>query len=246
MVILGGIIKVMRAVITGASQGIGLALARSLQQAGWSLVLWSRDEAKLSQVASELGAEWCAVDVTDPAAVALAAEKTLAGGSIDAIINNAGVGSYGAVVDYKIEDWQNLINVNLTGPFLVTRALLPALIKQQSGFVVNMGSRHSYEVSPERTAYCASKFGLRGFSLSLEQELKPHHIAVTIIEPHSVLTNFNNALADKERRAASGEPFLTPEQVADTVKELLTGEREWASEVRLEIRANGQLAVHTA
>jgi len=139
------------------------------------------------------------------------------------------------VVDMQSTDFQQQIAVNLVGAFNVTHAFLPAMVARQQGQIINMGSRHSFEVSASRTAYCSSKFGLRGFSLALELELKDSNIKVTIIEPHSVVTNFNNALTDKRTRLAQGEPFLLPEQVAEVVVDLITTKREWASEVRIEL-----------
>lgn len=233
----------MRALITGAANGIGRELANQLAAAGYSLVLFDVDSANLAIVAKELGSKYPSLtvepyltDITDEADVSVAAQQVLGSGPIDVLVNNAGIGHYETVANLQPTDFSRQLEVNLTGAFIVTHALLPTMIKQKQGQIVNIGSRHSYETAAGRSGYCASKFGLRGLSFCLTDEVKADNIQVTIIEPHSVVTNFNNALAEKQERVAKGEPFLQPEQVAALVIELVTKKRAWAREVRIGIK----------
>lgn len=233
----------MRALITGAANGIGRAIANELAAAGYSLVLLDVDELNLETTAKELGQKYApltvesqVVDITDETAVTVAATKVLKAGPIDVLVNNAGIGHYETVAKLQPTDFRQQLEVNLTGAFIVTHAFLPSMIAQKKGQIVNIGSRHSYETTAGRSAYCASKFGLRGLSFCLTAEVEADNIEVTILEPHSVVTNFNNALADKQARVAKGEPFLQPEQVAQLVVELVTKKREWAREVRIGLK----------
>jgi NAD(P)-dependent dehydrogenase (short-subunit alcohol dehydrogenase family) len=165
------------AIVTGGSRGIGLAVARSLSSAGAEVVATSRAE----------------LDVRDPAQVETVVAQTLERhGRIDILINNAGLGHFGPVEDLPIDQFDEMIAVNLRGPFLLTRAVVPAMKRQGSGIIVNVSSVAGLVGNPNLSGYNASKFGLMGFSESTMLELRHAGIKVAVICPGSVATDFGH------------------------------------------------------
>src|SRR5262249_52270649 len=162
------------AVITGASSGIGRATALALAGKGLRLSLLARSENDLSEVAKEAGnrggrgVQYYVCDVRDEAAVDRAVAWTLDQfGSIDILINSAGLSLNGAVDGYSVEDWRTVIETNLTGTFLACRAVMPAMKRQGGGQIINISSGAGRNGIKEMSAYCASKFGVIGFTESL-------------------------------------------------------------------------------
>jgi len=181
------------AVVTGASRGIGRAIALRLAEAGADLALWSRDAAALQRVADEvtaLGAHAhvTACDVVDPAAVARAAEgvrRALAPVAI--VVNNAGTVLRKPTVDITDAEWRRVMAVNLDGTFHVTRAFLPDLTRV-GGRVINISSIAGREGTPLLAAYCAAKHGVIGLTRALAEELRAAKVCVNAICPGSVDT----------------------------------------------------------
>jgi NAD(P)-dependent dehydrogenase (short-subunit alcohol dehydrogenase family) len=174
------------ALVTGGSRGIGLAVARSLAGAGASVVVSARHFA-----ASEFTAIEC--DVRDPAQVeSLVAQVLERFGRVDILVNNAGVGHVATVDTLPIEQFDEMIAVNLRGPFLLTRAVVPAMKRQGSGVIVNVASVAGLVGNPNLSGYNASKFGLMGFSESTMLELRHAGIKVAVICPGSVATEFGH------------------------------------------------------
>ena len=180
------------AIVTGGAQGIGLAIVQRLLASGAKVRIWDRDQKLLDQTVARLGAAASgeAVDVTDHAAIeraAAAAHKAL--GKIDVLVNNAGIaGPSMPVVDYPIEEWKRVIEVDLTGPFYCCRAVVPLMIAQNYGRIVNIASIAGKEGNPNAVAYSASKAGVIALTKSLGKELASHDIAVNCITPAAART----------------------------------------------------------
>lgn len=234
------------AIITGASAGIGRATAEALAERGVRLCLLGRDAARLEEVralALAAGAADVAVypgDVRDEAAV----RSTVAAiharfGRIDILINNAGLSLNGEVDGYALDDWQTVIETNLTGPFLLCREVLPAMKQQRGGQIINISSGAGRSGIKNMAAYCASKFGLIGFTESLGHEVRPWDIRVSALLPGSVATDFfrvANRLAagDDDRAGKSAGYAMLPEEVASVIVAMLAQPAQaWMSEVVL-------------
>ncbi len=214
-------IKDKVAIVTGASKGIGRSIALALAERGVKIVLAARNSDALSSIEKEIGSKgWKAVtiptDVTSEHSVKNLIFETLKQfGKIDILINNAGVGVFNKVVDTTYEDYERMMNVNLKGVFLCSRAVIPSMIKNNRGEIINIASLAGKNSFSGGAVYSATKWGLIGFARSLMLEVRENNIRVVTICPGSVNTHF----ADKER----DEPFIIqPEDVSDTVLFTLT------------------------
>ena len=180
------------AIVTGGAQGIGLAIAKRLVASGAKVRIWDRDEKLLSGSVASLGASASgeAVDVTDRAAVERATISALnALGRIDVLVNNAGIaGPTVPVVDYPVEDWQRVIDIDLTGPFLCCRAVVPHMTKAGYGRIVNIASIAGKEGNPNAAAYAAAKGGLIAFTKALGKELAQTGVLVNCVTPAAAQT----------------------------------------------------------
>lgn len=180
------------AIITGASRGIGLAIARALAAAGARTVLVSRNADRLRELALELGSGAIALpcDLTDRAAVAEATRAALRepGGAPDMLINNAGAFAIARAHETSVEDFARMLDVNLVAPFAFARALLPAMRQRGRGHVVTIGSVADRVAYPGNAAYAASKFGLRALHEVLRAECQGSGIRTTLISPGPVDT----------------------------------------------------------
>lgn len=201
------------AIVTGASRGIGLAIARALAREGVRLGL-------LSRTRPDLGGEFVACDLADleqiPAAVRQLLERL---GTVDFLINNAGTFLEQSVPDMQLADWERVQRVNLTAPFLLTREVLPHMITRREGRIVNVSSTSGMQGYLHQSAYCASKHGLLGFSRSLALEVKPHNIHVHALCPGGVDTDLIKGTCLGER--LKGQPMINPEDIAEMVLFLL-------------------------
>lgn len=214
----------VRVVITGASSGIGRATARAFAQRGASITLASRREAVLHDVAAEcvaLGGRALVVptDVTDADAVHdLARRADEAHGGIDVWINNAGTGIFGPFQDGQVALHRKTIEVNLFGTMHGAYAVLPVFLRQGKGILINNISLGGWAPTPFAASYTASKFGLRGFTASLRQELLPHpNIHVCAVFPSMIDTPGFAHGANVSGRHLDPGPFLyRPEEVAET------------------------------
>ncbi len=188
------------ALITGASKGLGKAMALALGAAGARLALVSRNLDQLNAVAQEvraLGAEADVfqADVTDEGAVHQLERAVIARfGRIQILINNAGINIRKPVTDFSLAEWRQVLDTNLTGPFLLSRALVPQMKGQGYGRIINLTSIMSHVALAGRAAYAASKTGLLGFTRALALELAPEKITVNGISPGPVATEMNTPI----------------------------------------------------
>jgi NAD(P)-dependent dehydrogenase (short-subunit alcohol dehydrogenase family) len=189
------------ALITGASKGLGKAMALAVAHAGASVALVSRDETKLSEVATEIRenggrAEVFVADVTDEAQVERVRDAFAAkiGDSLHILINNAGINIRKPITDFTLAEWNSVLHTNLTSVFLLCRAFLPMMKGVGYGRIINMTSMMSHVSLPGRTAYSASKTALLGFNRALALELAGEKITVNSISPGVCDTEINAPL----------------------------------------------------
>ena len=209
------------AVVTGASRGIGAAIARSLAAEGVSLGLASRSGDVLGL--DNVVARPC--DVRDRAQVQSLVDETAERfGRIDILVANAGVGAYGPLVELRPDLLDEMIDVNVKGVLYAAAAAVPHLIAAGGGDVVSVASEAGRRGLPNEAVYCASKFAQVGFTRALEHELRPHGIRCTNVCPGGVATDF--ALDDGRGRTLDALPgMMTAEEVAEVVLFVLTRPR---------------------
>jgi 3-oxoacyl-[acyl-carrier protein] reductase len=228
-----------RAVITGGAQGIGRAVAERFLASGASVALWDRDRALVVSTAEALSgggaAHAVAADIADPADVEAATATTIeAMGGIDILVANAGItGPNTTVWDYPVEAWRQVLDVNLTGVFLVCRAVAPLMIAQNYGRIVNVASIAGKEGNPNASAYSASKAGVIALTKSLAKELAGHDIAVNCITPAAAKTAIFQQMAQSHidymlSKIPRGR-FLHVDEVASMVAWLVSQENSFTT-----------------
>jgi NAD(P)-dependent dehydrogenase (short-subunit alcohol dehydrogenase family) len=205
------------AVVTGAGRGIGRAVALALAREGAAVVLAARSGAELDAVAREIGqgggrALAVVTDVRQEAAVEALARRALAEWQrVDVLVNSAGVATFAPVMDSKIDDWDQMLAVNLRGAVLACRAVVPAMTAQRRGTIINVGSVVTSRSLTGSAAYTASKYGLLGFSRVLAEELRPHGVRVGVLSAGATDT----PLWDPMPAAPARERMLQAGQVAE-------------------------------
>lgn len=206
-------------VVTGASKGIGSAIAAAFAAAGAKVVLAARTHETLEQVAADLrenGAEAIAVptDVTDVDAVQRLIEQALnAYQRVDILVNNAGIGYFGPVVDFAPDDWDTVLNSNLKAVYLCAKYALPSMLAHGSGQIINVLSIAAKVAFEASAAYCAAKAGALALTKVLAAEVRQQNIRVTAVLPGSVHTPFWDDIPEHP----DFEQMLKPEHVANTV-----------------------------
>ena len=213
------------AVVTGAGRGIGRAIALKFAAEGADVVCISRTPENSEKVANEIRAlgrkAWAhALDVGDANAVNATAEKILAeAGRVDVLVNNAGVTRDGLLMRMSEEDWDTVLDTNLKGAFLLTKAFSRALIKQRSGRIINVGSVIGLMGNAGQCNYAASKAGLFGFTKSVARELASRGITANAIAPGFVETDMTSALNAETREGILKQiplgSFGQPEDIAN-------------------------------
>ncbi|MGI8839311.1 MAG: 3-oxoacyl-[acyl-carrier-protein] reductase [Caulobacteraceae bacterium] len=191
------------ALVTGASGGIGGAIARALHTQGAHVVLSGTRRAALEQAAEEFGARasWVACDLADRAAVdgLVAAAETAAGAPLDILVANAGITRDGLLLRMKDEDWSSVLRVNLESYFRLSRAALRGMMKRRSGRIVGMTSVVGVTGNPGQANYAASKAGMIGFSKALAQEVASRGVTVNCVAPGFIESPMTAALTDEQK-----------------------------------------------
>ncbi|NQZ12052.1 MAG: SDR family NAD(P)-dependent oxidoreductase [Algicola sp.] len=217
------------AVVTGASKGLGRAIAKRLAQEGCNLALVARSAEALSQLADELAtplttgsgikAQGFACDLSCTESLFKCVDQIKGTfGSVDILINNAGTGFYKPFIDHSPAEHDAIIDVNIKAAIHLTYALLPQMLEKQQGQIINIASDLSTRPLANMAVYAASKFALRGFSLSLLKEVKNQGIKVSLLNPGIIDTCFNNNTPGNQ----PAQQALQPDALAETVLQLLT------------------------
>jgi 3-oxoacyl-[acyl-carrier protein] reductase len=217
-----GTLKGQVALVTGASRGIGLAIARRLGQMGARVSICARNTANLERAAAGLrdaGVQVSALrtDLTrGPEIATLVSETQRTLGPVDILVNNAGIGVFGPFHEQTEADWNAVMDTNLKSVFLISRAVAPEMIRRKTGHIINISSLAGKSTFANGAIYCASKWGLLGLSGCLAEELRAHGIRVSAICPGSVATEFSpHAGKDPSK-------MLQPEDLAHAVEALVT------------------------
>ena len=223
------------AVVTGASKGIGYAIAESLLKAGAKVFICARDKADLKHALEKLsefgGVEGEVCDVRSEAQVKMMLdEATRVFGGIDVLINNAGIGIIGKTVEeMSAAEFEQTLQTNLFGVFYACHHTIPRMRVRGGGYIINISSLAGQNAHPKMAAYNASKFGLNGFSEALMQEVREHNIKVTAICPGSVNTYFGGDQPSEDQAWQ-----LQPEDIAQIVLDLLEmNERALPSKIEI-------------
>ena len=205
------------AIVTGAGRGIGRAIAAALAREGAAVVLAARSGPELDAVAREIeqaGGRALPVptDARQEASVEALVRRTLAEWrQIDVLVNAAGVATFAPVTDSKLDDWDQMLAVNLRGAVLCCRAVLPAMIGRHRGTVISVGSVVTSRALAGSAAYTASKYGLLGFSRVLAEEMRPHGVRVGVLSAGATDTPLWDAMPGAPAR----DRMLRPAQVAE-------------------------------
>jgi short-subunit dehydrogenase len=203
------------ALLTGATGGLGRAIARALAGRGATLSLSARNSSALEALAAELpgeGHEVVPADLADPgAAERLAADA----GDVDILVANAGLPGTAWLTDFSSEEVVRVLRVNLEAPMLLARALFPAMVERGSGHLVFVSSLSGKSASPRTSVYNATKFGLRGFALGLRTDLGPRGVGVSLVSPGFIRDA--GMFAEAGAKPPPGMGTARPEQVGDGV-----------------------------
>ena len=211
------------AVVTGSGRGIGRGIAMELGRLGARVVLAARSRNELEETARMIGKSASVVptDVRRKDDLQrLFEQTTTALGPVDVLVNAAGLGIFGPVIDFTDEAFEILIETNLRGIFFASRLVLPSMIERKQGHIINIASIAGKVGSANRAVYCASKFGVVGFTESLAEEVRQHGVRVSVICPGSTDTRFSPS----ETSGKSRERMLRPEDIAHAVRMIVTQE----------------------
>lgn len=222
------------ALVTGASRGIGQAIARTLGRMGAMLSLCARDIQKLQSASHDLEAKGARVlalqaDVSRPddiTSLVQTTERSL--GPIEILVNNAGVGHFAPIQESSEENWDATLDTNLKAVFLLSKAVASGMISRRSGHIINIASLAGKNAFAGGSIYCASKWGLLGLTQCAAEDLRPYGIRVSAICPGSVATDFS------PHSSKNPGKMLQPEDVAHAVEMILTqASQSFISEVLL-------------
>ncbi|WP_322763513.1 SDR family oxidoreductase [Staphylococcus epidermidis] len=212
-------VKEKVAVVTGASSGIGEAIAKKLSQQGASIVLVGRNEQRLNEIAQQLNnpAKVVTADVTVKSNIDDMLKAVIDHfGHIDIVVNSAGQSLSSKITDYNVEQWDTMIDVNIKGTLHVLQATLPYLLKQSSGHIINLASVSGFEPTKTNAVYGATKAAIHAITQSLEKELARTGVKVTSISPGMVDTPMTEGTDFGERKK------LEAQNIADAVVYALT------------------------
>lgn len=234
------------ALVTGGARGIGKAIAKRLVVEGASVWISDIDEEALKETSKELNCKYVVMNVADEKQVVQGIKRIVEDeGKIDLLVNNAGITDDTLLIRMKLEQWKRVIDVNLTGTFLVTREVAKVMIKNRYGRIVNIASVVGEMGNPGQANYAASKAGMIAFTKTIAKELAARNITANAIAPGFVETKMTEALPEKVRQAYFEaiplQRFAKPEEIAGLVAFLLSEEASYITgEV---IRINGGLYI---
>jgi NADP-dependent 3-hydroxy acid dehydrogenase YdfG len=227
------------ALVTGASSGIGEATAHALARDGARVALASRREKALNDVAKKIESEWDAemlvvpTDVRDEGSVEEAVETTVeAFGGLDVLVNNAGLARGESVEEMSTGDYETMMETNVDGVFYATRAAIPHL-RETKGNLIFVGSFAGQYPRPFNPVYAASKWWVRGFALSVEGNVGDDGVAVTVVNPSEVRTEFGSAYGESFAERFEEGDVTEPEEVAEAIA--FAAERENSTVSELDI-----------
>lgn len=222
-------LKGKRVWITGASSGIGEATARRLASEGVSLVLSARREERLASLANELRllgvtVDVEPVDVSDRAGMAAVGEKLGVAGGIDILINNAGTMPISPILAGRVDEWEQMIDVNIKGVLYAIHAVYPGMAERKNGHIVNISSIAARQTYPSAGVYAGTKHAVRAISDTLRKEAIRYGVRVTDIQPGAVATELPDSIqhekirdAVKANMYADGSEILKPEDIANAI-----------------------------
>ncbi len=233
------------ALVTGASRGIGRAIALAVAERGATVIVTARTVEAAAQTAEAIvgfggRAQAVALDIADDASV----EATMAGvlkehATIPLLVNNAGITRDNLLMRMKTEDWNQVIDTNLSGIYRVCRSLVPSMVKARYGRIVNITSVVSRSGNPGQVNYAAAKAGAEGFTRSLARELASRNITVNCIAPGFIDTDMTQQLTEAQREALLTQVPLkrlgTPEDVAHGVTYLLSDAASYVTGITLDV-----------
>ena len=237
------------ALVTGATGGIGAAIAKALHKAGATVAISGTRANVLEELKAELGGDRVVVlpcNLSDAAAVEkLVPEAEAAMGSLDILVNNAGITKDGLAMRMKDEDWASVIDVNLTASFRLARAAMRNMMKKRQGRIINITSVVGVTGNPGQANYVASKAGVIGLTKSLAQELAARNVTVNAVAPGFIATPMTDVLNDKQKEMILGRvpagKLGTPEDIAAAVLYLASDEAGYVTGQTLHI--NGGMAM---
>ena len=224
--------------LTGATGGIGAAIARALAARGARVVLTGRRVEQLDALAGEIGGRAVAADLSEPDAPA---RLTAEAGEIDVLVANAGLPASGALTSFSEQEIDRAIDVNLRAPVVLARLLAGPTIERRRGHLVFVSSLSGKAAAPNSSLYSATKFGLRGFALGLRQDLAPHGVGVSCVYPGFV--RGAGMFADSGATLPPGVGTSSPQEVAAGVVRAIERDRAEVDVAPLGLKAGVRLAV---
>jgi len=209
-----------KALITGGSRGLGRATAIAFAKEGIHVAITGRNEQKLQETVAELtalGVEaiYEVFDIANAAEVKTGISNVISKfGTIDILINNAGIAAFGSFLDMEPEKWVSIINTNVLGMYYVTKEVLPLMVKQNEGDIFNVSSTAGLTGNPGTSAYSASKFAVIGMSESIMKEVRKNNIRVTTLTPSTIASDMSLELGITD---GNPEKVLQPEDFAELI-----------------------------
>ena len=236
--------------ITGASEGIGAATARLLAARGAKVAVAARSIEKLNTLSGELKDSFAVqADMAQPESVTAMVEAVIEHyGHVDVLVNNAGRALRAAVTDIKIDDFQDIIELNVYGPLLAMQEVIPHMREQGGGSIINVSSNVSKMAIPTIGAYAATKYALNGLTLTARGELADAGIVVTVMHPGQTATNFGrNAMVDQSMASApppSGGSTTTPDTAQDVAERILDAIQDGPAEQYMNSEMEQRFSMH--
>lgn len=222
-------------IVTGASMGIGEAVARQLGDAGAKVVLAARSGDRLDQLAAQIpGSLAVPVDMRRPEEIRKLVNRTHdTYGRVDILINNAGQGMRVPVESIDIEDYQAIIELNVFGPLIAMQAVIPLMRKQGGGMILNVSSMLTKRHMPQLGAYSSTKYALNSLSFTARQELEKDHIVVSVFNPKMTATDFGRNARGESYDSRAGRPGMAVDTAEDVAREILKQLQSEVAEVQM-------------